>query len=383
MPLSILHVFRAPVGGLFRHVADLVRGQIERGHRVGIIADSTTGNARSDEIFAQIVPDLALGLTRIPMRRPLSPLDAPAVWHVTQRIRETGADVIHGHGAKGGAYARLAVPGRKVVRAYTPHGGSLLLRHDNWSGRMYLTLERILLARRALFLFESAYSGDVFRAKIGKPNGIVRIIHNGVSKTEFEPVTNVPDATDLVFIGEFRPVKGIEFLIDAIDNLRRRNIPVTATLVGGGPDEAKLRTQVERLSLQNAIRFAPVMPARSALTLGKVMVIPSLAESLPYVVLETAAAGKPLITTRVGGVPEIYGPLSDTLVPAGNAGALADAIAQTIANPGTAAEIAKALRERVAASFSVDTMVDGVLSAYRQAIEEPAAVSASALAPKP
>jgi glycosyltransferase involved in cell wall biosynthesis len=101
------------------------------------------------------------------------------------------------------------------------------------------------------------------------------------------------------------------------------------------------------------------------------------------VVLETAAAGKPLITTRVGGVPEIYGPLSDTLVPAGNAGALADAIAQTIANPGTAAEIAKALRERVAASFSVDTMVDGVLSAYRQAIEEPAAVSASALAPKP
>jgi glycosyltransferase involved in cell wall biosynthesis len=383
MPLSILHVFRAPVGGLFRHVADLVRGQIERGHRVGIIADSTTGNARSDEMFAQIVPDLALGLTRIPMRRPLSPLDAPAVWHVTQRIRETGADVIHGHGAKGGAYARLAVPGRKVVRAYTPHGGSLLLRHDNWSGRMYLTLERILLARRALFLFESAYSGEVFRAKIGKPNGIVRIIHNGVSRTEFEPVTNVPDATDLVFIGEFRPVKGIEFLIDAIDNLRRRNTPVTATLVGGGPDEAKLRAQVERLSLQNAIRFAPVMPARSALTLGKVMVIPSLAESLPYVVLETAAAGKPLITTRVGGVPEIYGPLSDTLVPAGNAGALADAIAQTIANPGTAAEIAKALRERVAASFSVDTMVDGVLSAYRQAIEEPAAVSASALAPKP
>ena len=126
-------------------------GQIARGHRVGIIADSITGNARSDEIFAELGPHLALGLTRIPMRRPLDPLDLPAVLHVTQRITKTDADVIHGHGAKGGAYARLAMPGTPVVRAYTPHGGSLLLQHDNWSGRMYLTLERMLLARRALY----------------------------------------------------------------------------------------------------------------------------------------------------------------------------------------------------------------------------------------
>lgn len=382
MPLSIIHVFRAPVGGLFRHVTDLVRGQVERGHRVGIIADSTTGNARSREIFAELKPHLALGLSEIVMRRPLSLLDAPAVWHVTQRIREAGADVIHGHGAKGGAYARLAIPGRPVVRAYTPHGGSLLLHHDNLSGRMYLTLERALLARRALYLFESAYSGQVFRAKIGQPNGLVRIIHNGVSAGEFEPVAVAPDATDLVFIGEFRPVKGIDLLIDAIDALRRRDLFVTATLVGGGPEEARLRAQVERLALHDAVRFAPVMPARHALTLGKVMVIPSLAESLPYVVLETAAAGKPLITTKVGGIPEIYGPLTNHLVQAGNSLALADAIANTLENPDAANDLARALRDRVAANFSVDSMVDGVLTAYRQALGEPAQVATTTLATK-
>lgn len=382
MPLSILHVFRAPVGGLFRHVADLVRGQIARGHRVGIIADSTTGDPRSAEIFAEIVPQLALGFTRIPMRRPLSPLDAPAILHVTRRIRDTGADVIHGHGAKGGAYARLAMPGRKVVRAYTPHGGSLLLRHDNLSGRMYLALERLLLMRRTLYLFESAYSGEVFRNKIGTPRGLVRIIHNGVSQAEFEPVTLSSDATDLVFIGEFRPVKGINFLIDAVDALRRRGMPVTATLVGGGPDHEKLYAQVERLSLQEAVRFAPVMPARKALTLGKVMVIPSLTESLPYVVLETAASGMPLITTKVGGVPEIYGPLSDTLIPAGKVEALADAIAGALANPAAADALARELRQRVATYFSVDVMVDGVLAAYRQALGEPVAIPATMLAQK-
>lgn len=109
MTLSVIHVFRAPIGGLFRHVVDLVRGQVKRGHRVGIIADSTTGSSRSDEILAELSPQPALGLTHIPMRRSLSPLDAPAILHVTRRIRESDAEVIHGYAAKGAAYARLAM----------------------------------------------------------------------------------------------------------------------------------------------------------------------------------------------------------------------------------------------------------------------------------
>jgi glycosyltransferase involved in cell wall biosynthesis len=379
-PLKIIHVFRAPIGGLFRHVVDLVDGQIARGHSVGIIADSITGNDRADEIFAGLAPKLALGLTRIPMHRPLNPTDLHATWHVTRRINEADADVIHGHGAKGGAYARLAFPRKQLLRAYTPHGGSLLLKHDNLPGRMYLLLEKVLLARRALYLFESAYSGDIFREKIGTPNGIVRVIHNGVSKNEFESVTPAPDATDLVFMGEFRAVKGIDILIDAIALLRERGRSVTATFVGNGPDEAALAAHAERLSLADAIRFASAIPARQVLTLGRVMVIPSYAESLPYVVLETAAAGMPLVTTNVGGIPEIYGPLSNALVPPGNAEALADAIEHALANPAAAAKLAQDLRARVASSFSQDGMVDGVLSAYLQALGSPSAARSSALA---
>lgn len=375
MSLRIIHVFRAPIGGLFRHVLDLVEGQIARGHRVGIIADSSTGSARANDAFAELAPKLALGVTRIPMRRPLNPTDIAATWHVTKRINETGADVIHGHGAKGGAYARLAFPRHDVLRAYTPHGGSLLLPHDNLSGRMYLMLEKMLLARRALYLFESAYSGNVFRNRIGTPNGIVRVIHNGVSKREFEPVTTAPDATDLVFMGEFRAVKGINVLIDAIAQLHQRGRPVTATLVGNGPDEAELNARVDRLSLRNAIRFASAMPARRVMALGRVMVIPSYAESLPYVVLETAAAGMPLITTDVGGIPEIYGPLSRALVTPGNVEALTDAIDHALAHPAAATQLAQDLRARVASSFSQDGMVDGVLSAYLQALGVTAAAS--------
>ena len=103
---------------------------------------------------------------------------------------------------------------------------------------------------------------------------------------------------------------------------------------------AALKAQVRHLSLEHAIRFMPAMPARKALALGRIMVIPSRAESLPYVVLETAAAGKPLITTNVGGIPEIFGLLSSALIPAGDTEALAGAIVRTLDHPDAAERLA-------------------------------------------
>jgi glycosyltransferase involved in cell wall biosynthesis len=367
--LNILHVIRAPVGGLFRHVLDLTRGQAARGHRVGLIADLRTGGARAEEALQRLAPDLALGITRVPMHRHGNPADIFPLAHVMRRIAQTDADVVHGHGAKGGAYARLAFGHKRAVRAYTPHGGSLLFAHDTLAGKIYLATEHFLMLRGDLFLFESAYSAEIFRQKIGEPRGLVRVVHNGVSRAEFEPIVTKPEATDLVFMGELRPVKGIDLLLNAIADLRQQGRTVTATLVGDGPDRETLRAQTEQLGLADAVHFTGAMPGFEALTLGRIMVVPSRAESLPYVVLETAAGGKPLITTKVGGIPEIYGPLTDTLVPPNNATALAAAIARALDHPDQTAEITRQLRDRVATLFSVETMVDGVLDAYQTGLE--------------
>jgi glycosyltransferase involved in cell wall biosynthesis len=368
-PLNILHVFRAPVGGLFRHVLDLTREQIARGHRVGIIADSLTGGANAERVLGALAPSLALGLTRYPMYRHANPRDMLALAHVMRRVATANADVVHGHGAKGGAYARLIFNRPRAVHAYTPHGGSLLFGHETLAGKFYLATERLLMLRGDLFLFESGYSEQIFRRKIGNPSGLVRIVHNGVSPAEFTPIEARPDASDLVFMGELRQVKGIDVLIDAIAILKRGGRKVTATLVGSGPDRESLQLQVNRNGLTAEVVFKPAMPAREALTLGRVMVVSSRAESLPYVVLEAAAGCKPLITTKVGGVPEIYGPLSDTLVTPADASALANAIAGTLDSPAGAAEIVRVLRDRVAAGFSIKNMVDGVLAGYRDALE--------------
>jgi glycosyltransferase involved in cell wall biosynthesis len=366
--LNILHVFRAPVGGLFRHVIDLARGQIARGHRVGLIADSTTGGPQAEATLADLANNLALGISRIAVRRHLDPRDIAGVFHVSRRISETRANVIHGHGATGGAYARLAPAPKGAIRAYTPHGGSLHFRPNALLGMLYLGLENFLMRRGDLFLFESMYSAEIFRTNVGNPKGLIRVIHNGIGEADFGTVKPAADATDLIFVGEFRRLKGIDVLIDALALLHRAGRPVSATIVGQGPEEGALRAQTVSCGLAEHVHFAPAMPARRAFTLGHLMIVPSRSESLPYIVLEAAGAGMPLIATRVGGIPEIFGLQSERLIAPDNAEVLAVAIAHALDNPEITQESANALQQRARDFFSVEVMVDHVLDSYRTAL---------------
>src|SRR5262245_65835772 len=123
--LRILHATRAPVGGIIRHILDLANGQADRGHHVGIIADSLTGGDRADKALAEIAPRMKLGVYRIAIRREPSPLDFVTWTQVTGMVHRLKPDVLHGHGAKAGAFLRMRGASRQSIRVYTPHGGSL------------------------------------------------------------------------------------------------------------------------------------------------------------------------------------------------------------------------------------------------------------------
>jgi glycosyltransferase involved in cell wall biosynthesis len=364
--LKILHVFRSPVGGLFRHVIDLVEGQTARGHHVGLVTDSLTGGAQADTTLSRIAGRCSLGITRIPMSRHIGLGDIKAVLHTSRRIADTKPDIVHGHGAKGAAYARLAAKGHAIA-AYTPHGGSLHYRPHSPMGLLYITLEKILRTRTDLFLFESDFAEQSFRQLIGDPQAMVRIVHNGVGESEFADVPLAQDATDLLYIGELRDIKGVDVLLDAIANLRETGVPMTATIVGDGPARQALLEQSKRLRLTETVRFLAPMPARTAFALGRVVIVPSRKESLPYIVLEIAAAGKPLIATRVGGIPEIFGPLADRLMEPGNSVALADTLRHGVNHPESMAADAALLQQRIRTSFSLTDMVENGIRAYRSA----------------
>ncbi len=370
--LKILHVIRAPVGGLFRHVLDLAREQAARGHSVGLIADSSTGGPTADRVLAELT--LTLGLRRFPMRRNPHPSDVPALFKMLVAERSLRPDVVHGHGSKGALYARAvaALPGHHAlaIRAYTPHGGSLHYAPGSALNAVYMGIERWLARRSDLILFESAYIEARYKAMVGQPPALSRIVLNGVSDQEFEPVVPVSNAADFVYVGELRAAKGIDVLLRALASTREAlTRPVRLVLVGAGPDRAVLDSLARDLGLAQDVTFAGPMPARQAFALGRVLVMPSRAESLPYVALEAAAAQVPIIATRVGGLPEIFGPFSSRLIAAGDWEVLRDALlAQLAMGADRQHREAQVVAAHVHARFRIGTMVDGVLAGYGEAI---------------
>lgn len=364
-PLRILHAVRAPVGGIIRHILDLADEQAERGHEVGIVADSLTGGERADAAFAAIAPKMKLGIHRLAIHREPHPADPVTAFQFQKLARSLTLDVLHGHGAKAGAFVRLKGPSKTTLRVYTPHGGSLHYRPDTLKGALYMRLERALMNRTDLFLFESGFARDTYERVVGKPSGLVRCVFNGVGAHEFDPITLAGDATDLVYVGEFRHIKGADLLIEAVARLRAKGQPVTLTLAGDGEETASLKALVARHKLGEVVRFIGHVKARFGFSKGRLLIVPSRGDSMPYVVIEAAAAGVPLLAADVGGIPEILGPFDDALFATDNIDAMAAAIAKALADPEAAHRRAKALRERILVNFSQKTMVDGVLAAYR------------------
>jgi glycosyltransferase involved in cell wall biosynthesis len=378
--LRILHVFRAPVGGLFRHVQDLAGAQAAAGHAVGLLCD-VGGGPRADATLAGMAPRLALGVTRIPIHRHPGPNDVLLVARARLLVHRLAPDVVHGHGAKGGLAARLPPAlglGGRFVTAYTPHGGSLYFGHGMRGHTLYSAVEQFLVRGTDALTFESQFAADRFASSMSPGDAIVRVIRNGAHPHEFAPVQPDPDATDLLYLGEFRAVKGLDVLLGALGLLReRQGREVSLTLIGAGPDEASLRAMITQMGFAE-VRFETPRPAREALRRGRVLVLPSRAESLPYVLIEAAAAGVPIVATNVGGIAEIMAPFAFALVGKNDPQALADAIEARLGEPPALRQFAvAAMQKHVRQNLSVDRMAREVEETYREALDRRGLIKSS------
>jgi glycosyltransferase involved in cell wall biosynthesis len=368
--LRILHVLRAPVGGLFRHVLDLASEQSQRGHEVGLIMDSTTGGEQAKSQLARLAPTLPLGATRIPMRREPHAGDLAAIWRVWRGIWRLKPDVVHGHVSKGGLYTRatgfLPCPGRPL-RVYTPHGGSF---HPRRGHDLYLAVERLAARRTDLLLFESDYIAGRYAASVGPTRALQCVAKNGLRPEEFAPAPAGPDAAEFVYVGELSSFKGVDVLIKALASIHAGGEAAPRLVViGSGCESQKLAALVEQLGLNAHVGFYGVLPARDAFALGRIAVAPSRAESLPYIVMEAIAADKTIIATDVGGVGEIFGPLREKLVPRDQPETLARAMLAALTQDEAEAAADRAVLSRhVASHFSVKVMADCILAAYELAL---------------
>ena len=372
--LRIVHCFRSPVGGIFRHVRDLTEAQVAAGHAVGIVCDSTTGGDYEERLFEAMKDSLALGIHRTPMQRHVGPGDLASAWRTYRIIQELRPDVLHGHGAKGGAYARLfgsllRVSRSRVARLYSPHGGSLHYDETTATGKLFFGLERFMARFTDCLLFVSDYERNTYRRKVGEPPIPNTLVYNGLRAAEFEPVTTAANAADFLYIGMMRDLKGPDIFIDALalagSALGR---PLSAVMVGDGDDLPRYHAQVERLGLKSHVRFLPPMPARQAFALAGLIVVPSRGGAMPYIVLEALAAGMPMIATAVGGIPEIFGDGSPALIrpdPAQLAGKM-----ETVFGDRDTYRKAMPQTDELKARFGADVMAAEIEKAYFAALNK-------------
>lgn len=371
-PLRIVHCFRSPVGGIFRHVRDLTDAQLAAGHSVGVVCDSTTGGEYEEKLFDQMKGKLALGIWRTPMQRHVGPGDFAAAWRTYRIIKELRPDIIHGHGAKGGVYARafgtlLRVSRSRVARLYSAHGGSLHYDETTLTGKFFFSLERGMERVTDHLLFVSDYERRTFIRKVGVPRVPNTLVYNGLRPEEFEPVLPAPDAADFLYVGMMRDLKGPDLFIEALAKIERASgRKVTAVMVGDGEDLPNYRRQVAELGLGDRVTFHDPMPAREAFALGRILVVPSRAEAMPYIVLETLAAGKTMVATAVGGIPEIFGPGSPALVDP-DAEQLAGKMQLALADPALFAGYMPSLAS-LKARFGSDVMAASIEAAYRSTL---------------
>jgi glycosyltransferase involved in cell wall biosynthesis len=335
--LRIVHCFRSPIGGIFRHVRDLAELHSAAGHEVGILCDSSTGGAHEDRLFDQIMPFLKLGVTRFPIGRSVGLKDMAALAESYKLIKELQPDILHGHGAKGGVIARLIgsllrVRRYRVARLYSPHGGSLHFSRRSLSGQGVFMAERILERMTESISFVCDYERTTYETKIGEPHCAATRIYNGISERDFGRIPVTEDGVDFAYIGMLRDLKGPDVFINAFAE-RLVGRPLSGLIIGDGPDLERYQRMVEQKGLGRRIGFRPAMPIAQAFALSDIVVVPSRAEAMPYIVLEALAAEKTVIASRVGGIPEILGSDSEALVEAGRADLFGAVMAKALTDP--------------------------------------------------
>ncbi len=191
----------------------------------------------------------------------------------------------------------------------------------------------------------------------------IQVVHSALDLPEIAYRRDARMPHQLLSVGRLDPIKGFDVLLPALAELQRRGIAFDSTIIGEGEELQRLEAQRDALGLHDRVRFAGAQPntrVRDAMAEATLMVMPCVvtkegnADGIPNVLTEAMASGLPVISTRVSGIPELIDDgVSGRLVESRDPLALADAIAQMLADPGLRERCAEAGRKKVEREFDV------------------------------
>ena len=395
--LRICYVLATAAAGTGYHAAMLADGADARGMSVAVFGPSATlsrffpGAQDLADPDAPDGPVAAAGPTAGPGRgirfgaveiadRPRPGRDASAVRRLRRLLATEDPQVVHAHGTRAGAFAALAlgprgrgpaglVPALVVTMHNAPPRGLA-------AGLVYRGLERVVARRADAVLCASPDLADRMR-RLGA-SGVGRAVVPAPAATPPAAADVARARADLaagdrpvvLAVGRLAEQKGFGVLLAAAGAWQQRDPRPLVAIAGEGPLAGELAAAAQRhgtdVRFLGARRDVPALLAAADL-----VVVPSRWEARALIVQEALVAGRPLVASRVGGIPELTGEDAALLVPAGDAGALSAAVQAVLDDPALAARLAAAARARAAALPSPADAVDAALAVYERLAAEP------------
>ncbi len=318
------------------------------------------------------------------MHREVSPVYDPiAVTRLVGEIRRVRPHILHTHTAKAGAVGRaaalLAGDARPPVIVHTYHGHVLSGYFDPLRTQFFRETERALARHTDRLVAVGPEVRDDLVALGVAPPEKFSVIRLGIDlesrvltvdrRAEFRHLFGIPEDRFVVgWIGRMTAIKRVPDILAAFKALRDRGVEATLCLVGDGPD----RDAIEQLASDLGI-------VRDVLLVGyqrdvapyyaffDALLLPSANEGTPVVAIEALAAERPVVASRVGGVPDVVDDgESGFLVEVGDIEALADRLEQLARDPELRARLGRTGRKRVVPRYRVERLVDDVDELYRE-----------------
>lgn len=350
-------VLASSTGGVGRHVRSLAEHLVESGHRVDV-----HGPAATEALFGFRAVGAGFTPVEIPARpHPLK--DATALATLRRRLRADRPGVVHAHGLRAGLVAAAAGRRPLVVSWHN------LLMGGNARNPLLRGLERVVARSADVTLTASDdLTGRVLRlgGRDVRPAPVAAPTLEAPSRTRDDVRAELGvDGSLVLAVGRLHPQKRLDILVDAASAWA----PAVTVIAGSGPEEAALR---QRATGKNApVRFlGHRTDVADLLAACDVAVVTSDWEARQLFAQEALRAGRPLVATAVGGVPGLVAD-GARLVPAGDPGAVADAVGALLADPDAAralaargAEIAAGWPDEAAVAAHVAAVYDEVAGAF-------------------
>lgn len=268
---------------------------------------------------------------------------------LADELANQGVDHLHNHIAKASCtVAMLASELSGIPYSFTIHGPDIFFEPHHWRIDEKTARARFVacisdFCRSQLMCFAAPETWDK-----------CHIVHCGIDPARYG--TAAHSGAQMLFVGRLAGVKGVRVLLAALDSLRARP-DWRMVMIGDGPDRAALEAEVARLNLTDRIDFRGYQSqdaVAQALKESDLFVLPSFAEGVPVVLMEAMAAGVPVLTTQIAGIPELVTQgQSGWLVPPGDEAALAQAMTEALDHPELRQSLGEAGRARVAEAYNI------------------------------